>query len=215
MAPIALFAGQNVLGALPAIVLLQAIVLLPLALVCMYAVGTRLGGRPLGYFAAAAWVAAPWVAIPFFDPRYHGRYVEQFLPQALGLTNLGDFPSMVCLLVAAVFCLRALEGDSWRALAAAGLAAGFAIAIKPANGLFLVAPVLAFLAARRPRPLLVFGAALVPALLTLVLWKWRGVGYFPLLPKGRADAPAPRAGVAGPPPPHPPPGREGGGANPL
>src|SRR5207249_3736186 len=67
------------------------------------------GGRLVGYLTAAAWVAVPFCAIPLWDHSYHVKYVEQFLPQAFGLTGLGDFPSMVCLLVAALFCFRVLD----------------------------------------------------------------------------------------------------------
>ena len=38
---------------------------------------------------------APFVAIPLFVERYHAQYVDQFLPQPLGLTAMADFPSMV------------------------------------------------------------------------------------------------------------------------
>ena len=101
LAPVALFAGPDYLAALPAIVLLQVLLLQPLALLCVYAIAARLGGRLVGYAAAAAWIAAPFAIIPLWDPRYHERYVDQFLPQALGLTGMADYPSMVAALVAA------------------------------------------------------------------------------------------------------------------
>jgi hypothetical protein len=187
--PIALFAGPSYLAALPAIVLLQVIVLLPLALYCVYAITARIGGVRLGYLAAALWVSVPFALIPLFDQRYHAKYVEQFLPQALGLTGLGDFPSMVCLLVAALFCLRALDGRRPLDACAAGLAAGFAIGIKPANVLFLAGPALAFLAARRLRLGLGFALALLPSLAALALWKYRGLGRLPIVtPRATASA---------------------------
>jgi hypothetical protein len=62
--------------------------------------------------------------------------------------------------------------------AAAGCAAGFAIALKPTNVLFLAAPLVAFAAARRARELGAFTAALVPCLLTYVLWREKGLGHF-------------------------------------
>ena len=46
----------------------------------------RIGGRLLGLYAAVLWVAAPYLSILYFRDDYHDRYVEQFLPQALGLT---------------------------------------------------------------------------------------------------------------------------------
>ena len=41
---------------------------------------------------------APFAAIPLFVDRYQERWSEQFLPQALGLTAMADFPSMVVVL---------------------------------------------------------------------------------------------------------------------
>jgi hypothetical protein len=191
MSPLALLVGPSYLSALPVLVVLQTVFLLPLALYCVYAIAARLGDRQLGYVAAGLWVAAPFVVIPMFIQRYHGRYVENFLPQAFGLTGLADFPSLVCLLVAALFCLRALEREDVVDGIVAGLAAGFAIGIKPANALFLAGPVLAFPAARRFREAAAFGAAVLPALLALALWKYRGLGHLPLI------TPTPKAMAAG------------------
>jgi Dolichyl-phosphate-mannose-protein mannosyltransferase len=181
LSPLALIVGPNYLTALPVLIVFQTVLLLPLALYCVYAIAARIGGRRLGYAAAALWVAGPFVVIPLFVDRYHGRYVGNFLPQALGLTGLGDFPSLVCLLVAALFCLRALDRRDPVDGIVAGLAVGFAIGMKPANALFLAGPLLAFLVARRLREGLGFAVALVPGLLALALWKYRGLGHLPLL----------------------------------
>ena len=187
--PIARAFGPNLLTALPVLVLVQTIVLLPLALYCVYAIAGNIGGRRLGYLAAVAWVAVPFAVIPLWDRSYHPKYVEQFLPQSFGTTGLGDFPSMVCLLVAALFCVRALDTKDLLDAVLAGSAAGFAIAIKPANALFLAGPVLAFAAARRLREGVGFGVGLLPFLLTLALWKYRGLGHLPIV------TPDPEAGV--------------------
>jgi Dolichyl-phosphate-mannose-protein mannosyltransferase len=181
LAPIALIVGPNYLTALPVLILLQTVVLLPLALYCVYAIAARIGGRQLGYAAAGLWVAGPFVVIPLFVERYHGRYVGNFLPQVFGLTGLADFPSLVCLLVAALFCLRALDRQDPVDGVVAGLAVGFAIGMKPANALFLTGPVLAFLVARRLREGVGFAVALLPGLLALALWKYRGLGHLPLI----------------------------------
>jgi hypothetical protein len=191
LSPLALIVGPNYLRALPVLVLSQTVILLPLALCCVYAIAARVGDRRLGYAAAALWVTAPFLMIPLFIDRYHGKYVENFLPQALGLTGLGDFPSLVCLLVAALFCLRAVDRRDPLDSAVAGLAAGFAIGLKPANALFLLGPALAFAAARRFRETVSFAVALVPALIALALWKYRGLGHLPLI------TPTPRAMAAG------------------
>ena len=152
LSPVALLFGSNLLSALPMLIALQVVVLMPIALFCVYGIAARIGGRLLGYLAAALWVVAPYAAIPLWDHRYHAKYVEQFLPQAFGFTGLADYVSMVCVLVAAYFCMRVLDEGAWVDGALGGLAAGFAIATKPANALFLGGPLLAFLAARRSAP---------------------------------------------------------------
>jgi hypothetical protein len=176
LVPLTWLAGPDFLNGLPVIVLFQVLVLLPAAVLCAYAVAARVGGRLLGYWAAAAWVAAPFAVIPLFVERYRERWIEQTLPQALGLTGLGDFPSMVFLLIAAVFLMRALDGVSRADAIACGLVTGAAIGLKPANGLFVFAPLVALALARRWRAGLELGLALLPALVTLTLWKYRGTG---------------------------------------
>jgi len=178
--PFGWLAESDYVSYLPAVIGLNALVLGPIALVCVYGLAARIGGRLLALWASALWVAAPYLAIPFFRADYHDRYVEQFLPQALGLTALADFPSMVCLLVAAWLVVRALDADDWSNAALAGLAAGFAIAIKPANVLFLLGPTLLVLLARRWRLVLPYAAGLGPPLLLLLLWKVRGLGDLPV-----------------------------------
>jgi hypothetical protein len=180
-APIALLAGPSFLAALPWLLGFQFLVLLPASLLLVYAIATHIGGRPFGYWAAALWVFVPYLAIPLFVDRYHTQFAEQFLPHALGLSGLGDFPSTVALLLAAWLVLRALDDADLVAGALGGLVTGFAIGIKPANLLFLPAPFLALALARRWRETLWFGAALLPALVTLAVWKYRGLGSLPVL----------------------------------
>lgn len=184
LTPVAAVVGPSFLQAVPVIVVLQALLLVPVALLSVYSIASRLGGRGLGYAAAAAWIAAPYAVILAVDPRYHDRWVEQFLPQALGLTGLADFPSMVALLAAAALILRALAGRGRADTVLAGLVTGFAIGIKPANAIFLVGAALAFLLARRLGQGLLFALALVPALLALAVWKQRGLGELPLFALG-------------------------------
>jgi hypothetical protein len=181
LTPLTWITGPNFLGGLPAIVVLQVALLLPLGTLVMYGCGARLGGRVVGYVAAAVWALAPFAAIPMFIERYHDRYTAQFAPQVLGLTGLGDWPATLALVVAAYFVFRALDDATVADGVAAGLAAGFAIAIKPSNALFLAAPFVALAAARRLRSLVAFGVALTPFALTLLVWKARGLGSVPLL----------------------------------
>jgi hypothetical protein len=181
LVPVTWIFGPSFLSALPAIVLIQVLILLPLALVAVYGIAARIGGRMLGYISAGLWVALPYAVIPLWDHRYHEKYVEQFLPQAFGLTGLGDFPSMVIVLWSAYFVVRALDTRALPDAAMAGLLGGFAIGVKPANALFLAGVVLAFAAALRWREALAFGGGLVLPVLALTLWKAHGLGTVPLL----------------------------------
>jgi hypothetical protein len=180
LTPIAGAAGNNVLAGLPAIVLLNTLILLPAALLAIYGIAARIGGRLLGYWTAALWVAVPYLAIPLFVARYHGKYIEQTLPQTFGMTPLADFPSMVLLLIAAYLVVRALDTRDWREPVLAGLVLGFAFCVKPSNVIFFPGPFVALLLARRWRQMVAFGGALVPGMLLIVLWKQRGLGTQPL-----------------------------------
>jgi hypothetical protein len=71
--PIVPFAGPNLVSALPAIVLLNTLVLLPIALLCVYGIATRIAGRLFGYFAAALWIGLPYFGILFVEPGYHQK----------------------------------------------------------------------------------------------------------------------------------------------
>jgi hypothetical protein len=172
--------GSSSVALLPLTTVLQVTVLGPIATLAVYDIGARLAGRLAGLWCAAVFVAAPFVAIPFFVDRYHDSWVDQILPQALGLTQQADFPSVVAVLVAAAFTVRALEAGAHREAVLAGTFAGVALALKPANALFLVAPALAFVLARRWRHALLFGLALAPALIALTIWKSKGLGTVPL-----------------------------------
>ena len=179
VAPIMAVTGPSFVNAMPPVIALNVLVLGPLALWAVHGLAARIAGRAFGLVAAATWVVMPFAVIPLWRDDYHERYVEQFLPGALGLTGLADFQSMVLLLVGALLFMRALETKATLDAVAAGLVIGFAVGVKPSNGLFLAAPVAAALLARNLRPLLPFGLALLPALLTLVVWKQRGLGALP------------------------------------
>ena len=179
--PITWIAGPNLVSALSAMVLGNTLILLPLALLSVYGIAARIAGRVFGYFAAALWIVLPYLGIVFVEPGYHQKYTELTLPQLLGLTSVPDFPAMVALLIGAYFCLRAAESTGWHAPVAAGLAVGWSIAIKPSNSIFLVVPGLLFLIARW-RALLPFVAGLAPSLITLALWKYRGLGELAAAP---------------------------------
>jgi hypothetical protein len=180
LAPITLAAGRDFVSAMPWIIALNVLVLAPVAIGCIYWIARHLAGWIMGLWAAALWVVIPYVAIPFFRDDYHDRIVGQILPQALGLSGLADYPSMVCLLAAAALVLRAVSTRAPADAILAGLLAGFAIGLKPANVLFVAGPGLAFLIAWRPRAALMFTAGVAPTLIALAVWKARGLGSVPL-----------------------------------
>jgi hypothetical protein len=181
LAPITLLTGPTFVQALPPIVLLNVLVLGPIALLCVYGIAARIGGRLLGYWAALLWVLAPYAAIPLFVDRYHEKWNEQFLPQATGLTAMADFPSMVTLLAAAYFVTRSLSPQRIADAALAGLLLGAAVGLKPPNVLFGVGAALAYPLARRWREGAVFGVAAAGGLLLLAFWKQRTLGELPVL----------------------------------
>ena len=109
LAPLALIGGSSLVAGLPLVVALNMLVLWPVALLCVYGISKAIGGRGFAYLATLAWVVFPLASIPYFYGRYHVKLVDQTLPSALGLVATGDFPSMVLLLVAAYFALRAIS----------------------------------------------------------------------------------------------------------
>ncbi len=178
-APLTWATGPTFVQALPALVLAQVLVLGPIALLCVYGIASEIGGRLLGYWAAFLWVIAPFAVIPLFVDRYQVRWTEQFLPQALGLTALADFPSMVLVLAGALFVVRSLKPGRVLDALLAGVLIGAAAGLKPPNLLMAAGALLAYAIARRWREGLACGAAVVPGLLVLVLWKVRGLGELP------------------------------------
>jgi hypothetical protein len=183
LAPIALVAGADLVQAFPAVIVVQVVFLLPVALLALYGIARRIGGRLFGYWAAVVWLVVPLIGIWYTEPGYHQRFTEVFLPQGFGLTGTADFPTMVATLVAAYFCARAIcDGERSPTIAvAAGMATGAAIALKPSTALFLVGPALAFIVVRSWRSGAAYAGGLAPALVALAFVKWRGFGYLPLL----------------------------------
>jgi hypothetical protein len=171
--------GASYLSGLPGLVILQVVVLAPIALYCVYDLAARIGGRAVGYLAALVWTVAPYAAIPLFVQRYHDKYVDQFLPHALGLTAMADYPGMVLLLAGAALALRAYQSRHPSVAMLAGLVAGLSCGIKPSNLIWPPLMAAVFLGARRWRELIGFGAGLAPAIGTLTLWKYQGFGYVP------------------------------------
>jgi hypothetical protein len=186
LAPLTWITGSSSVQLLPLTTVLQVAVLAPVATLAVYDIGARVAGRLAGVWCAAAFAVAPFAAIPYFVQRYHDSWVDQFLPQALGLTQQADFPSVVAVLVSVAFTVRAFRAAAYREAVLAGTFAGVALALKPANALFLGGPLVAFALARRWAHLPLFLASLAPALLALSIWKARGLGEVPLFAQGEA-----------------------------
>ena len=181
IAPIMWITGPTYVQALPPLVVLQVLLLGPIAVLCVYGIASHIGGRLLGYWASFLWVIAPFAAIPLFVDRYQERWTEHFVPQALGLTAMSDFPSTVLVLGSALFLVRSLDADRLTDALLAGLLLGAAGGMKPPNLLMGFGAVLAYLVARRWREGVAFCVAVVPSLLVILLWKERGLGSLPVL----------------------------------
>jgi hypothetical protein len=179
LAPLAAIRGANYLDALPVLVLLQTLVVLPLMVAAVYAVASRIGGRWLGYTSAAAWVLIPYFAVAISSGSYRPAFEGALLPQGLGLTGAGGVPGTACVLAAAYFAVAALDSREDAHAAIGGVLAGVAIAIDASNALFLVAPAAAYVLARRGSTALVFAGAALPAVVALALWQYRGLGHVP------------------------------------
>ena len=181
--PLGLVFGPNMLVGLPGLVLFQVLVLAPLGVVTMYALASRIGGRLFGYAATLVWILAPPIVLALFrsfgEPPFDDKVHDLVFPNAMGLTTLADYTSMILALASTFFVLRAIEDRRWDDVVLAGLSAGLLLAVKPANGYWLAVPLVAFAARRRWREGLVFAGCLVPALITLTIWKKIGLGYIP------------------------------------
>jgi hypothetical protein len=180
LAPLTWITGSTFVGLLPLAIPLEVLVLAPIGTLAVYDIGARIAGRLAGLWCAAFVAVAPVAVTPLFVHRYRGRWIDEMLSGFLGFNQLADYPSMIAVLVAAALVLRSLERAAWREAVLAGTIAGFAIGIKPANVLFLLGPALAYLLSRRWGSASLFAAALVPAVVTLTLWKYKGRGDIPL-----------------------------------
>ena len=178
--PLALVDGPNLLNALPAIMLINVLVLMPIAMFSLWGIAERIAGRLFAYWALFLWIVIPLIGIKYVDTGFKSIYSDTALPDSFGLTSLSDFPQMVALVAGAYFLLRALQKPTVRDGVLAGALVGCAIGIKASVSMFLVAAVLAVLVSRQWRVVPAFAAGIAPCLLALLVWKWRGLGYLPV-----------------------------------
>ena len=178
-APLA--AGTSLLSGLPLILLVNTLVLGPLALVLVWALADQLYGRLYAWTTALFWVLWPVLAIWAFSSDYRPKFEQYVLaPHWAGLTDMADFPSLVAVLATAWASVRAVRNGRLGSALGAGVLGGILIGLKPANGFFLPALVVLFVTWRRPLMALGWAAGSLPALLTLAIWKQRGLGRLPL-----------------------------------
>jgi hypothetical protein len=179
--------GTSLLSGLPVIVVFQALVLVPLTVVLVWLVADRLFGRLYAWSATALWIAAPLLLVwGMRKHAYRVQFEQNYLaPHVYGLTNMADFPSVVLTVACAWATLRAVDSETIDDWLVAGLLAGVAIGVKPANAFFLVGIIVLIALTTRVRGAVIFAVALAPALIVLLIWKQRGLGNVPLFAAGQ------------------------------
>ena len=162
-------------GVLAGVVLLNVLVLAPLALVSAYWIAVRIGGRLLGISTVALWVLGPWLLLVLALDPYDPVVRDRVLPLVLGLTAEPAFPAGVALVSSAALIATSLDRRSRIGAAFAGLVAGAAVAIEPhsCSSSAPLRPRTSPPAASRRQ--FVFALALAPAVLAIVLWQARAV----------------------------------------
>jgi hypothetical protein len=200
LTPLAAIFGPDMANGLPGIVLLNVLILAPAAVIGMYLLGEQLAGRLFGLWAAVLWVVLPGIALILYRAQTRPFVIDSFLPTATGLNALSDFPSMVCAIWAAYLLFRALDRNDLLDGVFCGLALGFLVLIKPANGPLVLAGAGVLLLTLRFRALVGAAVAIVPALIALTVWKRTGSGAIAILPPspvgGGSNAPGAPAPAA-------------------
>jgi hypothetical protein len=163
-------AGASTSAGLGALVLLQVLVLAPLALLAIVAAVTRLAGRALGALAGAVWIGLPLLLYHYSDYRYRPAFLHVVLPTLFGLSESTAFPTLVALAVAAYFAVRALGSHQTTDAVITGLAISVALALSGAALAALPGFLAALALCRRPRLVGAAAAAMVPGLLAFGLW---------------------------------------------
>jgi hypothetical protein len=200
LTPLAAIFGPDMANGLPAVMLLNVLILAPAAVVGMYLLGEQIAGRLFGLWTAALWVVLPGMALLLYRPETRPFVIDSFLPTATGLNALSDFPSMVCAIFGAYLLFRALDRNDILDGVLCGLVLGFLVLLKPANGPLVLAGACVLAIAFRFRALLGASVAIVPALIALTVWKHTGTGAIAILPPsaggGGSNAPGAPAPAA-------------------
>ncbi|HEY8646470.1 MAG TPA: hypothetical protein VIL77_11380 [Gaiellaceae bacterium] len=193
MTPFAEIFGANMADGIPAIVALNVGVLAPAAIVGMYLLGERIAGRLFGVWTSMLWVMLPIASVLLYAK--HARWVltDTFLPTALGLNALSDYPSEVCAIFAAYLVLRTIDTGDVRDGSLAGIVLGFLLLLKPSNAPLVIVAAVFLLGARRFRPAVAAAAAMAPSIAALALWKQKGRDLL-FSPTGPSGTPSPSGG---------------------
>jgi hypothetical protein len=197
LTPLAAIFGPDMANGLPAIMLLNVLVLAPAAVIGMYLLGEHLAGRLFGLWTAFLWVVLPGVALILYRPKTRPSVIDSFLPTATGLNALSDFPSMVCAIFGAYMLFRALDRNDVLDGVLCGLVLGFLVLLKPANGPLLLAGFIVLAITLRFRALIAASASVVPALIALTIWKKTGTGAIGALPAAPAGSGSTAPGAGG------------------
>lgn len=154
------------------VVLLNVLLLGPLALAAAFVVARRLGGAALGIWTLGVWLAAPWLLAAFALPSYDAAARDHVLPLVFGLVPESGYAAGTALVVAAAL----MTVPDWRWAAGVGAALGAAALLEPATLVFAAAGGAALLVERRLRSLASAAAALLPFVVAFALWHGLDVG---------------------------------------
>jgi hypothetical protein len=166
-------AGSAPSAGLAALVLVQVIVLLPVALVSVIGAVSRLAGRSAAMVAAAIWVLLPVLGARYFDFRASPVVTDRLLPYLVGLVPTPGFLALVAISVAIYFLVRALEsyGRTTAPAVLLGVATAVAVACSGTALLFAAGAATALALARRRLPLLAAAGVAAPGVVAFLLWQ--------------------------------------------
>jgi len=148
------------------LLVLNQLVLAPLAVGAAWWVGRFLGGIVMGAVLPLALVLLPPLGVLFAQAKHRDVYVDEVLTRAIGIADGASFPAATVALVAAALVLHSLSSRG-RPLAAAlaGAAAGASALLEPSSALLVVGIALAYAFARRPLEAAAFTAAVAAPLI--------------------------------------------------